>query len=65
VTEFTPPRSMTWTGGIPLGLFKGVRRSTLTPENGATRFKMREEFTGPLLPLIWRTATVARRRENR
>jgi hypothetical protein len=56
VTEFTPPRSMTWTGGIPLGLFKGVRRYTLTPENGgATRFKMREEFTGPLLPLIWRT----------
>jgi len=56
VTEVTPARSMTWKGGMPLGLFKGVRTYTLTPENGgATRFKMREEFTGPLLPLIWRT----------
>jgi hypothetical protein len=56
VTEITPPRSMTWKGGMPLGLFKGVRRYTLTPaDGGATRFNMREEFTGPLLPLIWRT----------
>jgi transposase len=25
VTEFEPARRMTWTGGMPLGLFKGVR----------------------------------------
>src|SRR5205085_10603759 len=25
VTEFTPGSSMTWTGGMPLGLFRGVR----------------------------------------
>jgi len=55
VTEFTPPERMTWTGGIPLGLFKGVRRFSLTPEGDATRFHVREEFSGPLLPLIWRT----------
>ncbi len=55
VTEFSPSERMTWTGGMPLGLFKGVRTFTLTPENGATRFVMREEYTGPMLPLIWRS----------
>ena len=55
VTEFTPGQRMTWSGGMPLGLFKGVRTFTLTPEGGATRFAMREEYTGPLLPLIWRS----------
>ena len=55
VTEFQPPRAMTWSGGMPLGLFKGVRTFALTPEDGATRFTMREEYSGPLLPLIWRS----------
>jgi hypothetical protein len=56
VTGFEPARSMTWAGGMPLGLFKGVRTFTLTPAgDGATRFQMRERFGGPLLPLIGRT----------
>lgn len=56
VTDFQPGRSMTWTGGMPLGLFKGVRTFRLSPAgDGATRFEMREEYTGPLLPLIWRS----------
>ena len=56
VVEFEPNRRMAWLGGMPLGLFKGVRTYTLTPEGeGRTRFAMREEFTGPLLPLIWRS----------
>ena len=56
VTEFTPDRKMTWSGGMPGGLFKGVRTFTLSSHGGATtRFTMREEYTGPLLPLIWRT----------
>jgi hypothetical protein len=56
VTEFTPGRRMTWSGGMPLGLFKGVRTFTLSPQsNGATTFTVREEYTGPLLPLIWRS----------
>ncbi len=47
---------MTWSGGMPLGLFKGVRTFTLAPgTDGATRFSVREEYTGPLLPLIWRS----------
>ena len=55
VTEFEPGRSMVWSGGMPLGLFKGVRTFTLAPEGEATRFTMREEYSGPLLPLIWRS----------
>jgi hypothetical protein len=56
VTEFAPGRRMTWSGGMLLGLFKGVRTFTLAPgTDGTTRFTMREEYTGPLLPLSWRS----------
>lgn len=56
VTEFAPGQRMTWSGGMPLGLFKGVRTFTLSPQGaGTTTFNMREEYTGPLLPLIWRS----------
>ena len=55
VTEFTPPQRMVWTGGMPLGLFKGERTFTLTPAGDSVRFTMRETFTGPLLPLIGRS----------
>ncbi len=56
VSEFQPGRRMVWSGGMPLGLFKGVRTFTLSPENdGSTRFSVREEYTGPLLPLVWRS----------
>ena len=55
VTEFQPGQRMVWSGGMPLGLFKGVRTYTLSPEGGATRFHMREEYTGPLLPMIWKS----------
>ena len=55
VTEYTPGEKMTWSGGMPLGLFKGVRTFTLSLEGNATRFTMREQYTGPLLPLIWRS----------
>jgi hypothetical protein len=56
VTEFTPGQRMTWSGGMPLGLFKGVRAFTLSPQgDGATRLTVREEYSGPLLPMIWRS----------
>jgi hypothetical protein len=55
VSEFEPARRMVWSGGMPLGLFKGVRTFTLTPEGSATRFDMREEYSGPLLPMIWKS----------
>jgi hypothetical protein len=53
VTEFDPPKSMTWTGGMPLGLFKGVRTFRLTPHGtGETEFAMEEVYSGLLAPLI-------------
>jgi len=56
VTQFEPGKSMTWSGGMPLGLFKGVRTFRLTPgAGGATRFDVREEYSGPLLPMMWRS----------
>ena len=56
VSELAPSSKMTWTGGMPLGLFKGVRTFTLTPESETvTRFDMREVFTGPLLSMIWKS----------
>ena len=54
VAEFTPATRMVFSGGMPLGLFKGVRTYTLEPDgSGATRFHMREEYTGPLLGMMW------------
>jgi len=56
VTRFEPPTAMTWSGGMPLGLFKGVRTFKLTPQgDGTTRFDVREEYTGPLLGMMWRS----------
>ena len=53
VVEFEPGRGMTWKGGMPLGLFKGIRTFELAPEGeGVTRFTMEERFSGPLLRLI-------------
>lgn len=52
VTEFVPHQKMTWTGGMPLGLFKGVRTFTLTPRGNQTEFTLHEVFSGPMLKLI-------------
>ncbi len=55
VTEFVPHQKMTWTGGMPFGLFTGERSFTLTPRgDGVTEFTLREVFTGPLLGLLGR-----------
>lgn len=56
VTEMTANRRMVFSGGMPLGLFKGVRTCTLEPDaSGGTSFRMREEYTGPLLGMIWKS----------
>ena len=56
VAEFEPQRRMVWQGGLPLGLFRGVRTFTLTESApGTTTFTMREVFSGPLLGLIRRS----------
>jgi hypothetical protein len=55
VVEMQEPHRMVWEGGLPIDLFRGVRTFTLTATGGGTDFVMREEFTGLLLPLIWRS----------
>jgi hypothetical protein len=47
-----PPEEMTWTGGMPLGLFTGVRTFRLESSDGSTRFTMREQYSGPLVGLM-------------
>ena len=47
---------MVWTGGMPLGLFKGERTFTLTRRgDGTVEFRMSEAFSGLLSPLIERS----------
>jgi uncharacterized protein YndB with AHSA1/START domain len=55
VTTFEAPSRLVFTGGMPLGLFRGVRTYTLDPAGTGTTFAMREEYSGPLLGLIWRS----------
>lgn len=55
ITTFDAPRQMVWTGGMPFGLFKGLRSFTLTPVGNLTRLTIREKFTGLMLGLIWRS----------
>lgn len=52
VTALDPHERMVWTGGMPLGLFKGERTYALTNEGSRTRFDMREVFSGPMLSMI-------------
>jgi hypothetical protein len=56
VIDFVPAKRMTWRGGMPLGLFTGTRTYVLTPQSdGSVRFAMREEYTGPMAGLIFKS----------
>jgi len=53
VTEFVPHSKMVWSGGMPLGLFKGERTfllAQIAPD--AVEFSMTEIYSGLLCPLI-------------
>lgn len=55
VVTFDAPRSLVFSGGMPLGLFRGVRTYTLTPQGDGTLFHMREEYTGAMLGPIFKS----------
>ena len=56
VTDFDPPARLRFSGGMPLGLFRGVRTFEVSPDGtGGTAFRVREEYTGPLVGLVWRS----------
>jgi uncharacterized protein YndB with AHSA1/START domain len=52
VTAFEAPSRMEWTGGLPLGLFVGLRTFTVTPREGVVEFRMHLRMSGPLATLI-------------
>src|SRR6478609_4456039 len=53
VTVFEPGRKMVWSGGMPLGLFKGERTFTLAPYGkGEVDFTVKEAFSGHMVPVI-------------
>lgn len=53
VTKLEKNRRMVWQGGMPFGLFKGVRTFCLESlESGTTEFSMKEVFSGPMFALI-------------
>ena|SRR5215472_7641109 len=52
VTVFDPPSRMQWTGGLPLGLFVGLRTFTVTPSGRGSEFRLHLRMSGPLAPLI-------------
>lgn len=54
VTAFEPSARMVWSDGF-WPMFQGVRTFALAPEDGGTRFRMEEVFTGLMLPMIART----------
>lgn len=55
VVTFDAPRKLVFSGGMPLGLFRGVRTYTLTAEGATTVLHMREEYTGTMLGAIWKS----------
>lgn len=52
-----PGEVMTWTGGLPLGLFTGVCTFILEFQGGMTHLRVKVEFTGPLRGLLWTAGT--------
>jgi uncharacterized protein YndB with AHSA1/START domain len=55
VVQLSEPEQMVFVGGMPLGLFTGKRTYTLAPEATGTRFTMREEYSGPLAGMIFKS----------
>ena len=55
VVTFDAPTRLVFSGGMPFGLFRGVRTYSLTAEGATTLFRMREEYTGPMLGAIWKS----------
>lgn len=55
VVQLSAPDQMVFLGGMPVGLFTGRRTYTLAPEGTGTRFTMREEYTGLLAEMMFKS----------
>jgi hypothetical protein len=52
VATMDAPLKMVWEGGMPFGLFRGVRTFTLTAKDSGVQFEMSEVFSGLMSGLI-------------
>jgi len=55
VTALEAPTRMVWTGGMPLGLFRGTRTYSLRAVGDTTEFAMDEVYTGPMASMVTRS----------
>ena len=55
VVTLSEPDRIVFRSGMPVGLFTGERTYTLQREGTATRFTMREQYTGPLAGMIFKS----------
>jgi len=55
VVTLSEPDQMVFRGGMPLGLLTGERTYTLERQGTATHFTMREQYTGPLAGMIFKS----------
>jgi uncharacterized protein YndB with AHSA1/START domain len=55
VVQLDAPERMVFLGGMPFGLFRGRRTYTLVTEAAGTRFTMREEYSGLLAGLVFKS----------
>ncbi len=56
VTVAEPPRVLEWLGTLGFrGIFDGRHRFELADRDGATLLTQSEEFTGILVPVVWRS----------
>jgi uncharacterized protein YndB with AHSA1/START domain len=55
VVTLSEPERIVFRGGMPLGLFTGERTYTLQRQGTATHFTMREQYTGPLAGMIFKS----------
>lgn len=55
VSVLDAPRRMVWTGGMPLGLFRGERTFQIESQgDDKTEFSMAELYSGPLAGMMFR-----------
>jgi hypothetical protein len=55
VSDVSAPDHMTWSDGMPLGLFTATRTFDLKDQGGKTEFSMKEVYGGLLAGLITRS----------
>ncbi len=55
MVTFDEPKLIVLRGGMPLGLFTGERTYTLENEGSPTRFTMREQYSGLLASVIFKS----------